>query len=91
MLFGVFVSATPGVEVGNNATILLGDEGEPQPDLFLRVLPECGGQSRTTAHGHIDGAPDLIAEVAYATEPWTFMASARITHDTQWLSTWLRC
>src|SRR4051812_20700667 len=31
---------TPGVESGDKATVLLGDQGEPQPDLCLRILPE---------------------------------------------------
>ena len=54
---------TPGVESGDNATILLGDQGEPQPDLFLRILPEFGGQSHTV-DDNIVGAPELIIEIA---------------------------
>ena len=57
---------TPGVEAGDNTTILLGDEGEPQPDLYLRILPEHGGQSRTSDEDYVDGAPELIIEVAHA-------------------------
>jgi Uma2 family endonuclease len=57
---------TPGVEAGDNATILLGEEGEPQPDLYLRVLPEYGGQSRTSVDDYIEGAPELVAEVAHS-------------------------
>src|SRR5438270_6929222 len=57
---------TPGVESGDNATILLGDEGEPQPDLFLRILPEFGGQSRTTDDDYVEGAPELVAEIAHS-------------------------
>src|SRR5207237_4286944 len=45
-------------------TILLGEEGEPQPDLYLRILPEHGGQSRTTPDDYVEGAPELLAEVA---------------------------
>src|SRR5207253_742864 len=47
-LFFAYEGTTPGVESGDNTTILLGEKGEPQPDLYLRVLPEFGGQSRTT-------------------------------------------
>jgi Uma2 family endonuclease len=65
-LFFAYEGATPGVESGDNATILLGDEGEPQPDLFLRVLPEYGGQSRTTADDYVEGAPELVAEIAHS-------------------------
>jgi Uma2 family endonuclease len=63
-LFGVYEVNTPGVEAADDATILLGDEGEPQPDLYLRILPEFGGQSRTTADDYVEGAPELIVEVA---------------------------
>ena len=66
-LLGVLLAyrgRTPGVELGDNATILLGDEGEPQPDLYLRIMPECGGQSRD-AGDYVEGAPELVAEVAH--------------------------
>src|SRR5437016_8322564 len=65
-LFGVYEVQTPGVEAADNATILLGDEGEPQPDLYLRILPEFGGQSRTTADDYVEGAPELLAEIAHS-------------------------
>lgn len=63
-VFFTYEARTPGVESGDNTTILLGDEGEPQPDLFLRVLPECGGQSQTSEDDYVVGAPELIAEIA---------------------------
>jgi Uma2 family endonuclease len=65
-LFFLYHGATPGVELGDNTTVLLGDESEPQPDLFLRVLPECGGQSRTSVDEYVDGPPELVAEVAHS-------------------------
>src|SRR5439155_6395056 len=45
-LFAAYAARTPGVEAGDNATVLLGEDAEPQPDLYLRLLPESGGQSR---------------------------------------------
>src|SRR5262249_43328177 len=42
----LYASGTPGVEAGDNATAILGEESEPQPDLALRILPEYGGRSR---------------------------------------------
>jgi Uma2 family endonuclease len=55
---------TPGVEVGDNATVRDIDEvSEPQPDGLLRIRPEFGGQSRTHA-GYVQGAPELAAEIA---------------------------
>jgi Uma2 family endonuclease len=65
-LFYIYEMNTPGVESGDNATILLGEEGEPQPDLYLRVLPEYGGQSRTTPADYVQGAPELVAEIAHS-------------------------
>lgn len=66
LLFFSYEASTPGVECGRNATVLLGDESEPQPDLYLRILPEYGGQSRTTPDDYISGAPELHAEIAHS-------------------------
>jgi hypothetical protein len=63
-LFFAYEANTPGVQAGDNATVFLGDDGEPQPDLFLRILPEFGGQSRTTENDYIKGAPELLSEIA---------------------------
>ena len=65
-LFFAYEAHTPGVQSGDNTTVLLGDEGEPQPDLYLRILPEFGGQSRTTEDDYVSGAPELIAEIAHS-------------------------
>jgi Uma2 family endonuclease len=60
---GVYRSTTPGVQGGDNGTVRLDLDNEPQPDVFLRILPEYGGQSRTV-EGYVEGAPELVAEVA---------------------------
>jgi Uma2 family endonuclease len=65
-LFFHYESSTPGVECGDNATILLGEDGEPQPDLYLRILPEYGGHSRTTLDDYVEGPPELVAEIAHS-------------------------
>jgi Uma2 family endonuclease len=57
---------TPGVEVLDNATTILGWKSEPQPDAMLRILPECGGRTRNV-RGFIQGAPELVVEVSKAT------------------------
>ena len=62
----MYCGRTPGVEVCSNTTIKLGHKSEPQPDTFLRVLPEYGGQSRTTDDEYVEGAPELVAEVAHS-------------------------
>jgi hypothetical protein len=61
----IYESRTPGVETGDNGTILLGDDSEPQPDLYLRILPAFGGQSRDDAE-YVAGAPELVAEIAHS-------------------------
>jgi Uma2 family endonuclease len=63
-LFFAYEAATSGVESGDNTTIVLGDEAEPQPDLYLRILPEFGGQSRTSVDDYVEGAPELVTEIA---------------------------
>jgi hypothetical protein len=55
---------TPGTAGGDNGTIRLDLDNEPQPDTFLRVLPSFGGQTRDTEDKYIEGAPELIAEIA---------------------------
>ena len=57
---------TPGVEVGDNTTVMLDPDGEPQPDLYLRILPEFGGQSRTTDDDYVSGPPEMVVEIAHS-------------------------
>jgi Uma2 family endonuclease len=66
-LFFAYESRTPGVEAADNATVILSDNSEPQPDLFLRILEECGCQSRATDDDYILGAPELVAEISHST------------------------
>jgi Uma2 family endonuclease len=61
---GVYVAATPGTEAAADTTVELDDQNEPQPDIVLRLLPECGGQSRATEDDYIESAPELCIEVA---------------------------
>lgn len=57
---------TPGVEAATDATIVLGPRSEPQPDLFLRVLAEHGGNTRIE-DDYVHGGPELIIEIAHST------------------------
>ncbi|BAY77476.1 hypothetical protein NIES25_39380 [Nostoc linckia NIES-25] len=56
--------ATPGVELGDNVTVRLDLDNEPQPDVVLLIDEKLGGQARITEDDYIEGAPELIAEVA---------------------------
>lgn len=59
-----YYAETPCVQLGDNATIRLDLDNEPQPDALLRIPEELGGQSRITGDDYIEGAPELIVEVA---------------------------
>ena len=61
---GFYCSATPGVELYDNATVRLDEDNEPQPDALLRIEPEVGGNSSVNEDDYIVGAPELIVEVA---------------------------
>jgi hypothetical protein len=65
-LLSVYEDATTGVDASDNATQILGEESEPQPDLTLRILPEYRGQSRVTDDEYYEGPPELIAEIAHS-------------------------
>jgi Uma2 family endonuclease len=56
---------TTGVEGLDNASTALGLKSEPQPDLMLRILPECGGRTRDEG-GIIAGVPELLVEVSHS-------------------------
>ena len=58
----VYKAATPGVDIEDNATVRLDSDNEPQPDALLRI--ESGGKSVISEDDYIEGAPELIAEVA---------------------------
>lgn len=61
---GDYEVATQGVEIADNCSVRLDFDNEPQPDCFLRIVTEHGGQSRTSTDDFVEGAPELIAEVA---------------------------
>lgn len=68
MLFGIYLTKTPGVDVVNNTTVILSDDNEPQPDLAMFLLPEFGGRTRLTEDDYLEGAPELIAEIAFSSK-----------------------
>jgi Uma2 family endonuclease len=58
-----YMARTPGVGLGDNATVRLDWDNVPQPDLLLRLPESLGGQSRVDADGYIEGPPELVAEI----------------------------
>lgn len=68
--------ATPGTRVRDNATAILGDFSEPQPDAALVIDPACGGQTGSS-DGYATGPPELIVEVASSSESIDLHAKRR--------------
>lgn len=60
----VYCAATPGVLLADNATVRLDMDNEVQPDALLRLDPTVGGKSRISADDYVEGAPELIVEIA---------------------------
>lgn len=67
-VLAAYEGRTKGVEGSCNTTIFLSEKDEPQPDQYLRILPEYGGQSSTDKSDYVKGAPEFIAEVAYSSQ-----------------------
>ena len=61
---GIYQMETPGVEGGDNGSIRLDVDNEPQPDAYLIIRPERGGQAGFSEDDYVEGAPELAAEVA---------------------------
>ena len=57
-------AATPNVRAGGSGTVRLDMQNEFQPDVSLLIEPECGGQTRVSKEGYVEGAPELVVEVA---------------------------
>jgi Uma2 family endonuclease len=59
-----YEATTPGVRVGIEGTVYLDDDGEVQPDAFMFWLPPRSSRARQTADDYVEGAPDLVVEIA---------------------------
>lgn len=63
-LLALYASKTPGVLVSGPGTVRLGADSDPEPDVFLRLTPERGGQCIKADDGYVDGPPELCMEIA---------------------------
>lgn len=61
---GTYALATPGLQLGDNGSVRLDLDNEPQPDAALVIQPKFGGQARIGDDGFLEGAPELAAEVS---------------------------
>ena len=62
---------TPGVRGEENASVLLGEGTEAQPDHTLRIRPDHGGRTRHEG-GYIVGPPELVVEVSKSSRRFDF-------------------
>jgi Putative restriction endonuclease len=62
---GVYKAMTPGCAGASNATTYMLDDC-PQPDVNLRIVPECGGKSWVKKK-YLHGSPELLTEVCNTT------------------------
>ena len=60
----IYKAATPGVIGADNTSTRLDLDNEPQPDAVLFIDPAHGGQARISPDDYVEGAPELVAEVA---------------------------
>lgn len=75
---GAFMAATPGVRLGDNATVRLDYENEVQPDALLRLEPAWGGRSRLTEDDYLEGPPELIVEIAASSAAYDLYDKRRV-------------
>jgi Uma2 family endonuclease len=61
---GTYKVFTLGVELGVEPTVRLDLDNEPQPDAVLLIEERCGGQSRLSDDDYVEGAPELVVEIA---------------------------
>ena len=60
-----YLASTPGLEIfGDNGTVRLDEDNEPQPDLFLALGKSAGGKASLSDDDYLEGAPDLVCELA---------------------------
>ena len=71
----IYHAATPGTQFADNTTIRLDTDNEPQPDALLRNE---GGQSQIDIDDYIQGAPELIVEIAASTASYDLQEKLQV-------------
>jgi Uma2 family endonuclease len=75
---GVYCASTPGVQLADNSTVRLDLENELQPDALLRLEPGTGGHSRVSDDDYVEGAPELIVEIASSSASYDLHDKLRV-------------
>ncbi len=73
---GLYWFETPGVMTGVEGSIRLDARSMPQPDAFLFIAPEHGGQARIGEDDYLVGAPELVAEVSASSASYDLRAKS---------------
>jgi Uma2 family endonuclease len=60
----IYRTVTPGVFSAVEPTVRLDLDNEPQPDGVLLIDQAAGGQARVSGDDYIEGAPELVVEIA---------------------------
>ena len=71
-------AATPGVVIGDNATVRLDYENVVQPDALLRLDPALGGRSRVIEDDYLAGPPELVVEIAASSASYDMYDKRRV-------------
>jgi Uma2 family endonuclease len=75
---GTYRLRTPGVLVIANTSARLDLENMPQPDAAMLIEPACGGRARIDDDDYLEGAPELVAEVAASTASFDLHTKLRL-------------
>lgn len=61
---GNYRVVTPGVLLGDAPTVRLDEGNQPQPDGVMVIEARCGGRSWIGVDDYLEGAPELVVEIA---------------------------
>jgi len=75
--------STPGVRVGDNSTVRLDLDNEPQPDALMIRKPSHGGRVVIGPRGYVEGAPELVGEVAASSASFDLHTKLRVYRRNQ--------
>jgi Uma2 family endonuclease len=73
-----YKARTPGLILGDNSTVRMDLDNEPQPDVLLLVDPDRGGQARISEDDYVEGAPELVAEIAASSASYDVNAKRHV-------------
>ena len=72
---GVYQAFTPKVQLGDNPTVRLDLDNAPQPDAVLMID---GGQTTISSDDYVEGAPELVVEIAASSAAYDLYDKKRV-------------